>query len=93
MFSLTEHLIASFRGSSQLVPEQGALNLLWTSTNALYRQTLRLTYQIECDDGYFGDKCITACTPRDDELGHYECGEDGEKVCKQGWQGEYCTKG
>ncbi|VDN98298.1 unnamed protein product [Rodentolepis nana] len=30
------------------------------------------------------------CKPRDDEFGHYECKNDGDIICKEGWTGPNC---
>ncbi|XP_061596651.1 delta-like protein B [Cololabis saira] len=53
---------------------------------------LRYSYHVFCDDFYYGDACADYCRPRDDTLGHYACGEDGERTCLDGWQGNYCSE-
>ena len=50
-------------------------------------------YRVICDADYFGPGCSVVCRPRDDELGHYRCTENGTKACLDGWTGPYCDKG
>jgi len=61
---------------------------------------LEFEYRMICTAHYYGKDCDTLCKPRDDQFGHYTCGQDGQKICLQGWQkdmtnpeGDYCTKG
>lgn len=56
-------------------------------------QVLDYRYRVKCDEHYYGDNCANLCRPRDDNFGHYTCSESGDKVCLNGWSGEYCTKG
>jgi len=85
-------LIATFQGSSRtpILPSDDWQSKQWNSTES---QSISFRYRVECDATYYGDGCTTICTERDDELGHYECDAQGAKVCRQGWQGEYCDKG
>ena len=55
--------------------------------------TLEYSYRVMCDEYYYGPECIDLCKPRDDQFGHYTCDENGNKVCNQGWTGEYCDQG
>ena len=62
--------------------------------------TLDFEYRMICTQHYYGKDCDTLCKPRNDQFGHYTCGEDGTKICLPGWQkdlnnpeGDYCTKG
>lgn len=55
--------------------------------------TLEYAYKVECDKYYYGAGCVSFCRPRDDQFGHYVCDENGEKVCMQGWKGDYCDQG
>ncbi|XP_016120166.1 delta-like protein B [Sinocyclocheilus grahami] len=52
---------------------------------------LRYSYHVFCDEFYFGEACSDYCRPRDDTLGHYTCDENGNRVCLEGWQGDYCS--
>jgi hypothetical protein len=61
---------------------------------------LEYEYRMICAAHYFGKDCDTLCRPRDDQFGHYTCGNNGDKICLDGWQkdrnneeGDYCTKG
>ncbi|XP_054714277.1 neurogenic locus protein delta-like [Uloborus diversus] len=47
--------------------------------------------RVRCSPHYYGEGCARLCRPRDDKFGHYVCSSAGEKVCLQGWTGEYCT--
>lgn len=85
-------LISSLRGSESLLPSEGWKNQTWNSSNVESTQSMKFSYKIECDASFFGDSCTTICTPRNDDLGHYECGPSGEKICRQGWEGDFCTK-
>ncbi|KAG7253751.1 hypothetical protein CRUP_004613, partial [Coryphaenoides rupestris] len=53
---------------------------------------LRYSYHVFCDEFYFGDGCAEYCRPRDDTLGHYTCGEEGNRICLDGWKGNYCSE-
>ena len=62
--------------------------------------TLEFEYRMICTAHYYGKDCDTLCKPRNDQFGHYTCGQDGTKICLPGWQkdtnnseGDYCTKG
>lgn len=55
--------------------------------------TLEYAYKVECDEYYYGPGCVNFCRPRDDQFGHYVCDENGDKVCMQGWKGDYCEQG
>lgn len=49
--------------------------------------------RVQCADNYYNTTCTTFCRPRNDQFGHYTCGEQGNKVCLPGWQGANCEKG
>lgn len=53
---------------------------------------LRYSYHVFCDEFYFGDGCADYCRPRDDTLGHYTCDEEGNRICLEGWKGNYCSE-
>lgn len=53
---------------------------------------LRYSYHVFCDEYYFGDGCADYCRPRDDTLGHYTCDEEGNRICLEGWKGNYCSE-
>lgn len=48
---------------------------------------------MQCSANYYNTTCTTFCRPRNDQFGHYTCGEKGNKVCLAGWQGANCEKG
>lgn len=75
--------------------------LVWTGGvfNDLY-SNLEYEFRLVCGPHYFGIDCDTFCRPRDDPLGHFTCGPEGQKVCMNGYEknpndpeGDYCTQG
>lgn len=54
---------------------------------------LSYEYRVMCDEHYYGQGCANLCRPRNDNFGHYTCSPTGDRVCLDGWQGDYCTKG
>ena len=60
---------------------------------------LKYDFRLVCADEYYGTDCDILCKPRNDNFGHYTCGEQGEKVCLPGWEkrdvaarDDYCMK-
>ena len=61
---------------------------------------LEYEYRLVCGNSYYGKDCDIICKPRDDNFGHYTCGNNGEKVCLGGWEknsensarDDYCLK-
>lgn len=47
---------------------------------------LRLGFQLNCTEGYFGPACTKVCYAQDDEEGHYTCDGQGNIVCMSGFQ-------
>ena len=39
-----------------------------------------------CAEGYYGTLCNVFCEGRNDSLGHYQCGQNGSKICLEGYQ-------
>ena len=74
---------------------------VWKSLNVVAKDgSSHVDYLISNIIVNYGKDCDTLCKPRDDQFGHYTCGQDGHKICLQGWQkdmtnpeGDYCTKG
>ena len=66
----------------------------------LGRQRLDYEYRMVCSAHYYGKDCDIICKPRNDNFGHYTCGNNGEKVCLGGWEknsensarDDYCLK-
>ena len=56
--------------------------------NALFEYKIK----VECDANYYGVNCAKNCEPRDDLYGHFTCDSDGQRVCLDHWQGEYCDE-
>lgn len=53
---------------------------------------MQYDFRVTCEEHYYGKGCGSLCRPRDDQFGHYQCSELGDRVCLAGWQGDYCTK-
>lgn len=49
--------------------------------------------RVQCSANYYNTTCTTFCRPRNDQFGHYTCGDKGQKICLAGWQGANCEKG
>lgn len=49
--------------------------------------------RVKCSENYYNTTCTEFCRPRNDNFGHYTCGERGNKVCLSGWKGDNCDKG
>lgn len=47
---------------------------------------LAARFILVCAENFYQSDCSVYCEPQDsDELGHYECGENGEKLCLLGY--------
>ena len=74
---------------------QGSLNpgVKWQKrTHNGQSATIQYEYRVICDHNYYGQKCNTRCTARNDRFGHYTCDSSGMRVCMPGWTGAECTK-
>ena len=54
--------------------------------------SLALDLELSCDGNYYGSSCSVKCVPRDDSSGHYNCDNQGRKVCRPHWFGKSCTR-
>ena len=56
---------------------------------------IELSFRAACTENYFGADCATFCEERDDELGHFTCDGEGNKVCLQDYKNPStnCTQG
>lgn len=54
----------------------------------------RFTYRfrVHCDNNYYSNTCTEFCRKRDDAFGHYNCAQDGRKICLPGWYGDNCDR-
>ena len=52
-----------------------------------------VAFELSCVENFYRDDCSVFCVPRDDELGHYKCGQNGLIECLDGFQDttENCT--
>ncbi|XP_055585474.1 protein serrate-like [Uranotaenia lowii] len=87
-YPIVERLIEETSFSGVILPSHEWNTLDHTGKNA------RITYRVrvQCADNYYNTTCTTFCRPRNDQFGHYTCGEQGNKVCLPGWQGANCEK-
>ncbi|XP_048248803.1 delta-like protein 1 [Haliotis rufescens] len=55
---------------------------------------IRLTLHIgiDCSKDFYGKQCKVYCKDSDDQTGHYNCEDDGHKLCMKGWKGSNCTE-
>ena len=51
-----------------------------------------LKVAVYCDNNYYGDDCTVFCVNTHNCNGHFTCGDTGEKVCMDGWEGPDCKK-
>ena len=66
----------------------------WTNrTHTEESQELAFSYRVVCNDNYHGPSCSAYCRPKDDHLGHWSCDANGQRVCLDGWVGEFCFTG
>ena len=47
---------------------------------------IKLRFQLECWEHFYGRNCAIFCIPIDDNRGHFDCGPNGEVICLNGWQ-------
>lgn len=84
----SERLLARLR-------THGSLNVNSTWSNFTYQtstNTLDYSYRVVCAEHYYGPKCSEPCMPRDDIYGHYRCNNEGQRVCLDGWTGNWCER-
>ena len=48
--------------------------------------------EVPCAEGFYGPDCVF-CVPQDLCSGHYDCNENGTKICLDNWEGMfyYCA--
>ena len=65
----------------------------YLSTHSIVNMTLG--YSLRCAQNFFGSNCSIQCVDTDDDVaGHFVCDENGNKVCRHGYQDldSDCTK-
>ncbi|XP_031565278.1 delta-like protein 1 isoform X2 [Actinia tenebrosa] len=104
--SFSLKVTAKVAGSSNTIiealintPSYGA-SLEWSNftqdvnTTNGFKIKLNLSYRFICAPNNFGANCSKACTPRNDQFGHFTCDANGNIVCLPGWGGhpsdKYC---
>ena len=46
-----------------------------------------VSYRVMCTKDFYGENCAIFCVERDDdELGHYTCDSEGNRVCREGYR-------
>ena len=48
--------------------------------------SIELSFLVSCVNNYHGPHCAVLCEERDDELGHFTCDGEGDKVCLHGYK-------
>ena len=65
-----------------------------TTFDGIYGNSrLEMTFHLYCTDYFFGVSCSTYCHPLNiADVGHFDCGVNGERLCLSGWQdpGNHC---
>lgn len=56
------------------------------------QSVLSYEYRVMCDEHYYGSGCANLCRPRNDRFGHFTCSDQGDRICAEGWKGDYCTE-
>ncbi|XP_072170703.1 uncharacterized protein [Diadema setosum] len=72
-----------------------SLNVSTVWSNFTYitpTHSLDYSYRVVCAQNFYGSKCERECIPRNDSFGHYRCNNQGERVCLEGWRGDWCTQ-
>ncbi|XP_045203022.2 neurogenic locus protein delta-like [Mercenaria mercenaria] len=83
----TQLIIQSFI-STTLVP-----SMEWSvDTTLTPTSEQKVRYRLVCNRHYYGIGCDVLCRPRDDQFGHFTCSENGTKICKSGWIGDFCDQ-
>ncbi|XP_033627827.1 delta-like protein 1 [Asterias rubens] len=99
-------IVQAFHDVTSLGPQEGSERQLltrvafqqflnvserWTNrTHTEESQELAFSYRVVCNDNYHGPSCSAYCRPKDDHLGHWSCDANGQRVCLDGWVGEFC---
>ena len=55
----------------------------YNGTNGM--SVIELSFRLQCKSNFYGSDCATYCVARDDIVGHFACGPDGDKICLSGW--------
>ncbi|XP_019850104.1 PREDICTED: delta-like protein A isoform X2 [Amphimedon queenslandica] len=45
------------------------------------RISIEASFDLRCDTNYYGSQCDVFCRTHDEELGHYTCDSQGNKIC------------
>ncbi|KAJ8044486.1 Protein jagged-1a [Holothuria leucospilota] len=72
--------------SGIIAPGPNWISLIHNGPTALLQYSVRVL----CDENYHGKDCQKFCRPRDDLVGHYRCDTNGDRICHEGWSGQYC---
>lgn len=75
--------------SGIIAPGPNWISLIHNGPTALLQYSVRVL----CDENYHGKDCQKFCRPRDDLVGHYRCDTNGDRICHEGWSGQYCDTG
>uniref|UniRef100_A0A0N4ZA36 Delta-like protein n=1 Tax=Parastrongyloides trichosuri TaxID=131310 RepID=A0A0N4ZA36_PARTI len=54
--------------------------------------SMSFLYRIRCDTNYYGMDCSKMCQGAIFGTEHFECDEDGNHICKEGWIGKRCDQ-
>ena len=79
------------------IPNNTTSVISQTVTGIFNRVSLVLSYNLSCNQHYYGSDCSVNCIPHNDDInGHYTCNNiTGAIICRDGWQNSSsnCTEG
>lgn len=84
-YCLIERVIVS----GIIAPGPNWILLIYNGPTAIIEYRVRVL----CNENFHDTDCKKFCRPRDDPIGHYDCDENGDKICHEGWSGSYCDTG
>ena len=65
--------------------------ITYSSDNGYAR--IRFRFTVDCAENYYTQDCNTFCMAQDNEMGHYTCDGQGNRVCLEGFSGSNCGAG
>ncbi len=56
-----------------------------TETHSNGRAFFKISFELECGEGFYGSDCGVFCISRNDDLGHFTCDVSGNIECLEGF--------
>ena len=89
--SSPDDLVDTFTINAMLQVQRRFSRRTFRGNNGYARITLR--FDVDCAENYYTDDCSTFCMAQDNEMGHYTCDGQGNRVCLEGFSGSNCGAG